>query len=137
MEFSKMKNVDSLQLVTTWKVFINDLEAIQEMSFDRVECWSAEDYQNGNFTSLSDSISIDSCILKHLLPLKKTTFWRVFKSNNYNVQVVKRQSEQFGRYCISFPRCDKEEEVSNTFKHYFYFQKVGNKLLFQGYYYNL
>jgi hypothetical protein len=131
--FTKMDTADSLQLIATWKMFITDLEAAKNMSYDSVECWSTKDFEKGDYVSVAGPVSIDACIQNHLIQLKNTSFWPFLKSNDYSVHLLKRDSEKEPNYYIVFPRCETEFEKMNTFKYYFYFQKAGNRLLFKGY----
>jgi hypothetical protein len=135
LESFKMWEDDSLHLINVWKTVINDLGNVKDNSLDTVVCWSCEDYQQGYYPK-SDSLLIDSCISRYLLPLKKSRFWQLLKSNNYDVEIHKRQSEKVGLYCISFPRDHEVPPTPHLFKHYFYFRKTANQFLFHGYMFN-
>lgn len=136
LESFKIDKNDSSLLVDAWKMFIKDLNNIANKSLDTVVCWSCEDHQQGYYPN-SDSVSIDSCISLFLLPLRdKAYVWQLLKTNNYDVEIHKRQSEKIGLYCISFPRNNETESRSHLFKHYFYFKKIRNRFLFHGYIFN-
>jgi hypothetical protein len=135
LEAFEISKSDSQQLVTTWHAFINNMEAQKEKSLDTVECWSAEAFQTGNY-SAPDSLSLDACVTQLLIPLKKSKAWPLFMTNDYNVGIQKRQSEQEGRYYISFPRVDDSQSKDHEIKHTFFFKKRKGKYDFGGYVYN-
>ena len=135
LESFKVDKNDSLHLINIWQTVINDIGNVEDKSLDTVVCWSCEDYQQSYYPK-SDTILIDSCISRYLLPLKRSRFWQLLKSNNYDVEIHKRQSEKVGLYCISFPRDHEVAPTSHLFKHYFYFKKTGNQFLFHGYMFN-
>ena len=135
MEAFEISKSDSQQLVSNWHEFINNLGAQKGKSLDIVECWSVEAFQNGNY-SPPRFISLDTCIIRWLLPLQKTEVWTLFMTNDYNVGIQKLQSKQTGRYYISFPRSKSIENKYHEKKHTFFFEKLNGEFGFRGYIYN-
>lgn len=133
LEAFEISKSDSQQLVSSWHKFINNFDAQKGKPFDTIECWSAEAFQNGNY-SAPDSISVDACITHLLMPLQKTDAWAILKTADYNVGIQKRQSEAEGRYYISFPRDRGTQD--HEMKHTFYFRKRNDTFGFAGYVYN-
>jgi hypothetical protein len=133
LEISEINQADSSKLIETWKVFLQNFSSIKNRSLQEVECWSSEDYLKGEYST--EPISVDSCLFRYLLPLQRSKVWLLINTHDFNVDFRKYENESVGRYCISFPGDRDYQTRSYVFMHYFYFKKVEEVFLFEGYVY--